>query len=389
MRNIIIGIVIGLVCGVMAGATVVAPSLEQARLAQAPQTTAKDRAEALGAEDLNIAADETDAVAALKLTPASELRLVSLFRIKVPVLGALPNRLKQALPAATGGRLGVTLYDPGALVDAGDTFEALKSGAIDAVFAPPGQWDAQDPELQLFTAIPFGPGANEHLAWYYHGGGQALFQNAMKKQGVHALLCGAIPPEASGWYRTPIRTAKDFKGKTIRAFGLGGDVLAKLEVNVERLDAGGILVGFETGRLDGAEYSLPSVDAELGFQKFARQYYFPGWHQPVTLFTLAVNERIWQGLPAYERAAIETICGDNVRHALAEADASQFEALKKLSLDGIQVRRWPDEVLKALETAWKEVAREHATNHQGFAAAWTSLQRFRRDYAIWHEISRF
>jgi len=387
MRNTIIGIVIGVVVGVMIGATVVAPRLEEARH-QSPSANVPG-AEVLGLSSNTLAQTTALSAPSSLQAPVKRLRIISLYPAKTPILGELPLRLQKALPIASGGRLGVTVYDPNTLVEAQDTLNAVKSGTVEAVFATPGKWDSTTPALQLFTAIPFGPGAEEYLAWYYHGGGRALFEAIMKKKGLHAILCGALPPSASGWYRNPVRTIEGFKGLNIRTVGLGGKVLAKLGANVKPLEAGEILSQFEQGQLDGAEYSLPSVDAPLGFQKFARNYYFPGWRQPVTLFALAINAQVWNDLPKRERAAIDTVCGDNVRHALVWADAQQFEALKDLSLAGVQVRRWPDAILQALQGAWKEVAREQVQNDPDFAKAWGSLQKFHRDYAIWREISRF
>ncbi|HEY9079575.1 C4-dicarboxylate ABC transporter [Magnetovibrio sp.] len=387
MRNTIIGIVIGVVVGVMVGATVVAPRLEAARHQGADVT-------APGAETLGLKTDTPPQATPMATTapltaPRKRLRIISMYPAKTPVLGELPLRLQKALPIASGGRLGITVFDPGTLVESDDTLNAVKSGTVEALFATPGRWAPDAAVMQLFTAVPFGPGAAEHLAWYYHGGGRELLDEAMKKRGLHATLCGAVPPAASGWYRAPVRGVEGFKGLNIRAEGLGGDVLAKLGANIQRLNVGDILSQFEQGQLDGAEYSLPSVDAPLGFQKFARNYYFPGWRQPVTLFTLVINAQVWNDLTGQERTAINTVCGDNVRHALVLADAQQFEALKDLSLAGVQVRRWPDAVLHALEAAWKDVAREQSQNDQEFAKVWGSMQKFHRDYAIWREISNF
>ncbi|MBL4615871.1 MAG: TRAP transporter substrate-binding protein [Magnetovibrio sp.] len=394
MRNTIVGIIIGVVVGVMIGATVVAPRLEEARTApsSAPPSSHVSTSQATsvrGVETLGLKQPFPNKSTKPLQAPATRLRIISLYPAKMPVLGELAQRLKRMIPAATGGRLGITMFDPGTLVAKEDTLDAVSSGTIDGVFATPDHWGQDIPALQLFTAIPFGPDAQEHLAWFYQGGGRQLFETSMNKKGVHATLCGAIPPEASGWYRKPVRSADDFKDLNIRAVGLAGAVLTKLGAKVQNLDAGGVLAQFELGTLDAAQYSLPSVDAQLGFQKFARNYYFPGWQRPVTLFALMLNAKVWQSLPATERTAIQSICGDNVRYALALADAQQFEALKELGLAGVQVRRWPDNVLQSLRSAWKEVVREQAQNDDDFSKAWNSLQKFRRDYAIWYEISRF
>ncbi len=396
MRNTIIGIIIGVVLGVMAGATVIAPGLHQARH-QPPSLSVNQSVGGSdkGAENL-IAGDgprEDGTISQRSTRPrlsgeGRRLRIVSLFPAKMPILGEMAQHLGDSLSAASDGRLDVTLYPPDALVPTADTFDAVKSGTLEAAFAAPGQWDADSSALQLFTAIPFGPGADEHLAWFYHGGGRELFEGLFKRQGVHAVLCGAIPPEGSGWYREPLATVEGFKGLNVRAFGLSARVLERLGANIFNLDVGGILAAFEQGRLDGAEYSLPSVDAKMGFNRFARNYYFPGWQQPVTLFALAVNAKTWNGLLANERALVESTCGDNVRHTLTRADAVQFEALKDLSLAGVQVRRWPDSVLTSLERTWGETARELALKDPDFNAAWSSLRVFRRDYAIWRDLSR-
>ena len=389
MRNTLIGIVIGVVVGVMIGATVVAPGVQKARHTPREATVP-------GSEALAIAGTELDKDAAptrpsrtiIHASDATRLRIVSLFPPKLPVLGEMAQRLEHGLAATSGGSINAQLFTPGALVPAADTFDAVASGAVEAVFTAPGQWDPSAPALQLFTAIPFGPNAEELLAWFYHGGGRAIFEDLFKRRGVHAVLCGAIPPEGSGWYRDPIRRPGDFEGLNIRAFGLGANVLENMGANILDMDAGGILAAFEERRLDGAEYSLPVVDAEMGFHRFARHYYFPGWQQPVTLFALAINETVWNGLPTGGRMAIDQTCGDNVLFALTRADALQFKALKTLGLAGVQVHRWPNPVLDALKAAWKDTQRQFSQQDVDFAQAWTSLQRFRRDYAIWRDLSR-
>ncbi|MBD3660902.1 MAG: hypothetical protein HUJ11_01695, partial [Arenibacter algicola] len=395
-RNILIGIIFGVVRGVMVGATVVAPGLKDARLAPSEAALA-------GSENLSLdAGEETpqppDAGgAAQSVRPSSaaarngdvqRLRIISLFPPKLPILGDMAAHIEQALDATAGGPVSAQIYAPGSLVPAADSFDAVASGTVEAVFSSPGGWAQDAPVLQLFTAVPFGPPADEMLAWYYGGGGRELLQDRMAALGVHAILCGAIPPEGAGWFMAPIRRVEDFEGLTIRAYGLGADVLRTLGATVVDLDAGGILAGFEARTLDGAEYSLPAVDKEIGFHRFARHYYFPVWHQPATFFTLAVNRQTWDGMSPAAQRAVEGACGDTVRFTLARAQATQFDALKDLGLIGVDVRRWPAPVLKALKDAWARTRRDMAAKDPAFAQAWTSLQRFTRDQGIWRDLSR-
>jgi len=310
MRSTIIGIIIGIVAGIMLGATVVAPGLQKARTT--PHERTVPGAEALALTDESAVQKAAPVRVPRATTPSAaragetvRLRIVSLFPPKLPVLGEMAQRLEHGLAATSGGSINAQVFAPGTLAPAADTFKAVEAGAIEAVFTTPGQWAPEEPALQFFTAIPFGPQADELLAWYYHGGGRTVFEDIFKRRGVHAVLCGAIPPEGSGWYRAPVRQPDDFAGLNIRAFGLGAKVLQSMGANISNMNAGEILAAFEERRLDGAEYSLPSVDAQMGFRRFARHYYFPGWQQPVTLFALAINTTTWDSLSAGARAALE------------------------------------------------------------------------------------
>ena len=42
----------------------------------------------------------------------------------------------------------------------------------------------------------------------------------------------------------------------------------------------------------------------------AEHYYFPGWHQPTSLFELMINMDRWNQLTDIQKAQIETVCGD-------------------------------------------------------------------------------
>lgn len=215
-----------------------------------------------------------------------------------------------------------------------------------------------------------------------------VIRGLFKRRGMHPLLCGATPPQGAGWYRDAVRQPEDLNGLTVHSQGLGARVLQKLGATTKDMEPGQIMAAFEQGQLDGAHHALPSVDAELGFNRFARNAYFPAWQSSLTLYTLAINAKVWQRLDLNSRAALESACSDNVRFAFTRTEAAQFQALKDLGLKGVQVRRWPDQVLDALHTAWKKTSRELAQADSDFNAIWSSLHLFRRDFAIWRELSR-
>ncbi len=315
------------------------------------------------------------------------LRMGSAYAGSLPQMGTLAKRLDREIWRVSDGRLEIKFHEPGALVPPLEMFDAVRAGAIDAAFSSPGFWGNKVPALQLFAAVPFGPTAKEFLAWIYFGGGKELFDDIYRANGIHSVFCGMIAPEASGWFKQRIRTVEDLKGVRMRAFGLGAKVLRKLGVKTTQLAGGDIFVAFESGAIDAAEFSMPTIDLKLGLHKMAKNYYFPGWHQPATMFELMINLEKWKSLPATAKAQVEAVCGDNVRYGLAEGEAKQFAALKELQQEGVELRRWPTEIMDALKTAWTAVAKEEARADADFRRVWQSLSKFREEYAIWNELS--
>jgi TRAP-type mannitol/chloroaromatic compound transport system substrate-binding protein len=207
-----------------------------------------------------------------------------------------------------------------------ETFDAVSYGALDAAWSSPGFWSGKVPALQIFAAIPFGPDSPEYLAWYYNGGGQEIFEQIYHKNNIHSIICGISPPEASGWFKNEIKSLEDLKGIRMRFFGLGARVMSKFGVSTQLLATGDIFPALELGVIDATEFSMPAVDLKLGFNKIAKHYYFPGWHQQSTFFELMINLDKWQSLSDQQQAQINTTCGDNIRFAIAQGEALQAEA---------------------------------------------------------------
>ena len=74
------------------------------------------------------------------------------------------------------------------------------------------------------------------------------------------------------------QVGQQLKGLRFRAAGLGGKVAQKAGMSVTLLPGGELFQALEKGVLDGTEFSLPTVDEQLGFYKVAKFYHLPGWH---------------------------------------------------------------------------------------------------------------
>lgn len=385
MRNGIIGIVIGIVVGIVVGATLVAPGLApEATVPKRDSGPSGEKAEA--APEAITPADRPSEGAAV-VEDGVRWTMASAYPSTLTQLGTLAKRVDDRMWQVSGGTFEVRFREPDTVVPGLEMFDAVASGTIEAAFASPALWSARAAALQIFSAVPFGPTVGEYLAWIEFGGGRELYEEIYHRNGVHGIFCGLIAPEAAGWSRHEIKTVEDLRGLRMRFVGLGANVMRKLGVATVALHGGDIFTALEAGTIDAVEFSMPAIDLKLGFHRMAKHYYFPGWHQPATLFDLMINLDKWETLSAPRRAQLESVCGDNMRYGLAEGEALQFAALKKLSAAGVRLHRWPPRILGPLEAAWREVVDEESARDAEFKRVWESLAAFRDSYAIWRELA--
>lgn len=317
---------------------------------------------------------------------AEQWNMQSTYPGSLTQLGTLGKYVAEQLKIVTDGDIEIIFQEPGALVPALETFDAVASGAIEAGWSTPGYWAGKVPALQLFAAVPFGPEAGEYIAWLKFGGGKELFDEIYHKYGIHGVHCGIIAPEASGWFRNEINSTADLQGLKMRFFGLGAKVVEKMGVSTQLLAGGDIFPALELGTIDATEFSMPAIDLNLGFYQVAKHYYFPGWHQQSTLFDLMINLELWESLDDITKARIETVCDAAITYGLAEGEAIQFAALQELEKNGVVIHQWSPEILAELEAAWEEVVAEQVAADADFARSWESLSAFRANYARWKEL---
>jgi TRAP-type mannitol/chloroaromatic compound transport system substrate-binding protein len=331
---------------------------------------------------VGVAAAGNDAEAQERLS----WKLASTYPGSLPQLGTLGVRIEERLAAISDGEIRLRFYEPGALVPAFEVFDAVAEGAIEAAWSTPGYWADKIPAAPLFSAVPFGPTAPEYIAWFYFGGGQELYEEIFEEFNIHPMICGVISPEASGWSKEPVESIEDLRGLRLRFFGLGAKVLEKMGASTRLVAGGDVHPALERGSIDAGEFSTPAVDHHLGFHQVAEHYYLPGWHQPSTMLELLINAEAWEALDEQTKVMFETVCGDNVRHGIAESEAIQIEALDDIADAGVTIHEWPDDILARLEAAWREVVEEEKAADENFARVWASLSSFRRNYARWREL---
>ncbi|MCS6779152.1 MAG: TRAP transporter substrate-binding protein [Geminicoccaceae bacterium] len=305
------------------------------------------------------------------------------FASNLTALGDAMPWVAEQLKAQSGGKVDLRVFEPGKMIPALGVFDAVSEGKVEAGYTWMGYEIGKVPASALFGAVPFGLEPWEFAAWFYFGGGKQLLEEVYKPHNVHPIFCGTISPEASGWFRFEITSLDQVKGLKFRAAGLGGKIWQKLGASVTLLPGGELFQALEKGVLDGTEFSLPTVDEQLGFYKVAKFYYLPGWHQPSTSQYLYVNKKAWDSINKETQALIETTCTAAVTMAIAKAEALQGPMLSKFEKEGVKLVRWSEEMLAAFKKATEEVMAEEAAKDPLFKKVYESQTAFQSAHAPW------
>lgn len=333
-----------------------------------------------------IALATTAAIATTGAANAQDvLEMTSGFGKNLPILGTAATDFVAKINSISES-VEFEHFDPGELVPVLEALDAVSNGSVDAAYTTSGYWQGKITAASLFAAVPFGPEVGEFIAWMLYDDGHALFQRMYDENGynVHVQPCGIIAPETSGWFKNEINSVADLEGLNMRFFGLGAEVMQRLGVSTSLLAGGDIFPALERGAIDATEFSMPLVDARLGFYNIAKYNYFPGWHQPATMFELLINKDRWEELDERAQNQIEVACLANITTNYAEGEASNFQAMiDNTEQNGVTIKTWAPEMLEAFETEWNAVAQDLAAEDAFFAEVWADLSEFRAGYKTW------
>ena len=153
----------------------------------------------------------------------------------------------------------------------------------------------------------------------------------------------------------------------------------------DRLLAGGdIFPALEKGVIDATEFSMPAMDIKYGFYQIAKNNYFPGWHQQVSIGTLQINMDKWNSLSDQNKIILETACRSSLARSYVETEAVNPGAMVEMGEKyGVITRRWTDDQIAVFERAWNEVVEEDSAKDPLFKEVTESYRKWRKEYAKW------
>ncbi len=286
--------------------------------------------------------------------------MASAFPTNISFFGTLSLRIAKVIEESTKGEIEMEVFPPGALVNAFEVFDAVSKGVIDAGWATSAYWQSKEPAFAFFSTTMFRFTPEEHIDWMEQEGIRAL-NELYEPYNIISVPCGMVGPEGGGWFLREIRNPNDLKGLKMRFFGLGAKVAQRVGVNTFLLAGADLFPALERGVIDATEFSIPTIDLEMGFYRLTKNYYYPSWHQPYLMLELIFNKYVWKEISKDDQRIIEQACAENVRYGLEQSGLSDAKALEALAREhGVKILRFPETVLETLQKQHGEIIAEIA-----------------------------
>ena len=332
--------------------------------------------------------DNNEATAATESSKTYRWKMVTTWPPGFPVLQKGAERFADNIKAMSNGRLNIKVYAGGELIPPLQTFDAVSQGTVEIGHGSAYYLAGKVPEAQFFSTVPFWLTARGMNAWLYDGGGLELWREVYKPFHVIPFPLGNTGVQMGGLFNKEINSLADIKGLKMRIPGLGGKVFAKAGGNPILLAGSEVYTSLERKTIDATEWIGPYHDKRLGLYRAAEHYYYPGWHEPGTVLELTVNQHAWDSLPADLQAIVSNAAqAENVR-MLSEMEQKNLSALAELrQRKGVQIHRFPDDVLHKLKTLTNETLLEEAEKDPKFKRVYEAYQAFRQQNDAWSDIS--
>lgn len=291
----------------------------------------------------------------------------------------------------TGGNFDITWYPSGTLMGAFEYFDACSKGVVEMVGDWPSYWASKDPAFDFLGSFPFGFTNVDYINWMYEWGGLELMQELFGKYGMTYFSLGATPME-SGFRTTaktgPIRTLADYKGKKLRTPSRATIwILEQVGAAAVKLPGGEIYLAVERGTIDGAEFSSPGCDWEMGFGEITKYWSVPCWFQPSSQLGVMVNLKAYNALPKEYQAILKYGCQAAAVKAMAFYEVDSGKAIEKFIQKGTEIVKLDDASLDKLEELAGQYCLQQAKTSQFYAKLLKSQMTYFKEYKDWRDMS--
>ena len=324
---------------------------------------------------------------AVHAQPALRWRLASSFPKSLDTIYGAAEIFAKQVGEMTGGKFTITVAPPGEIVPAFGVDDAVRNRTVEMCHTAPYYFVGKNEAFAFGTAIPFGLNARQINGWVMEGNGMKLLREFYAQYNIINFIGGNTGSQMGGFWRQPIKSLQDLKGKKMRIGGFGGRVMERIGVVPQMIPGGEIYQALEKGTIDAAEWVGPYDDEKLGLNKVAPHYAYPGFWEGGAGLEFWINNAAFNELPADYKAIVEAAASHAATEMMSRYDARNPAALKKLVASGTKLFAFPRPVMDAAFKASQALYSELSGKNPAFKKIYDDYSVFRRESNLWFRFS--
>jgi len=270
----------------------------------------------------------------------------------------------------------------------GKTFEAARTGALDAAIGWPGFLKGLNSALTLFGSFPCSLTPEDYAIWYYYGGGRELADEIYGKYNMKPFAAGGGSIEGGLWSHKKVTKLEDFKGLKIRCPGFSEDILTMLGARTMAISPDEIYLAVDRKVVDAAEFTFPCGDQSISLYEVAEYLIVPAWWQTYMITLLGVNMDSWNKLPDELKPLLEYATKAAYIISYAKWEYSNIEAVKKFRKEGTKITKLDNETIEDLEKLTARLAEQEAEKNPDFLKVAKSQYNFLKGYKEWRSMAK-
>ncbi|HBS51435.1 MAG TPA: hypothetical protein DEA62_00330 [Coxiellaceae bacterium] len=295
------------------------------------------------------------------------------------------EKLAKSINEASSGRLIITVLPAGALVPAGDLFNAVSKGTVDMAHSAAGYWQGLfGPIVNLYTSAPGGLTDLELATFQLQQGGEQFMQELYAKKNVQTFTVGITGPDVLAFSKKKLESVKDFDGLKMRTYGDWLKILKTMGASPVGVPMTETYSALQKGIVDAAEQAGPSTNWNLGLHEITKYGIFPGINQPATALEILINMDVWNKIPGDLQTIVKLACRAamiDVWTDFAYQDLIGMENLKNYGMEFVKLTPKVQGEMRGFITKFHD---EEAAKNEEYAKALKKLREFDNKWT-WHE----
>ena len=294
---------------------------------------------------------------------------------------------KQMIEDMSGGRLKIDALPVNTITNTSDAIDAVHSGTLDGAHHVPAYYYGKDHAVSLMGTGPMmGMSGDMWLAWYWYGGGQAIFDDIIQRKlklNVVSFFYMPMQTQPLGWFKNEIKGPDDFKGMKFRTVGLATGIYEGMGASVISVPGAQVASSLDRGLIDAAEFNNTTSDIAYGLPDVRQILMAKSYHQASEILNVSINKGKWDALPKDLQAIVKYATWAGSGSGVWRSIDENSRDYKKLLDKGIKIIKTPQSVLDSELKAWDAVVAKESKDNPEFVKMLDSQKQWAQRVFPW------